>query len=165
MKLNLLPAGLAWPWSWIWQESFHVCAYCSWLRIKQDLLCDCVPCAVWFYVGTDRAGQGWVRAAVTLGSLSAGCEPHILCSVSWMQRESRAHTSCHWLPPLTWWSRIPCLNVWRSRNGRLICVFCVAWRKKKKFLLETFGPRGIYPAKSELLKCMKNNQRLWLRVN
>lgn len=37
----------------------------------------CVVC-----VGTDRGEQGWVRAAVTLGSLSAGGEPHIPCSVS-----------------------------------------------------------------------------------
>lgn len=44
-----------------------------------------------------RREQGWVRAAVTLGSLSAGCELHILCSVSWMQKQTGARTTCHWL--------------------------------------------------------------------
>lgn len=95
---------------------------------KKDLLC--VSCAVWFVLVQIEAKQGWVRAAVTLGSLSAGCEPHILCSVSWMQRKTEAHASCRRLSLLTWWSQI---QMWLNRETATLCGSSVSQSECRAF--------------------------------
>lgn len=70
--------------------------------------------------------QGWATAAVTLGSLSAGCEPHILGSVSRMQRKTRA---CKTASAVAHLVQMP--QMWLDhKKGKMVC-----WK--------TCGARGL----------------------